>query len=323
MDNLEVNEDEVRKLQRKRTSQVLESVVVPANNCSSTGSSLSSVRDQSSEVDTPGTSLAVTPAEPLIEEDHLAQRMTDSSNKTASRSKSQVSSNGKRKRGVEDEFINADARLAQALQEDEYNEPPAPASSKRGRKPCVADSDDDPLTSSPLQVSSLLVPQKSRKHMSAAKPASYPRHPFEAGSGEVSGYSQAAGALTAKKARTTLRTSLPPRSAREAATEAMNGTRVSNVVDSEDSESSDDMSNASSFESELDSEVFQVSDDSEEAEPIDALAALPDPTPRSINTASSTAAPRQRRRAPAARTPNTYRHRRRFGVEDRVHKKAL
>ncbi|KAL9124585.1 MAG: hypothetical protein Q9217_006097 [Psora testacea] len=94
--------------------QVLKKVFVPASRCS-VGSSLSSLRDQSSEGDTPRTSLAVTPAESLPK--------TSRGPNVASMSVVQSSvSKGKRKRTAQDDLIEADGLLAQTLQKREWEE---------------------------------------------------------------------------------------------------------------------------------------------------------------------------------------------------------
>ena len=89
---------------------------------SSSGSILSSPRDQSIEYDTPGTSTVVTPAELSIE---VRKTLL----------------NSKRKRYSTDDFA-ADARLAEALQAEEYEEIENKPN-KRSRLSVVNDSDDD------------------------------------------------------------------------------------------------------------------------------------------------------------------------------------
>ena len=89
---------------------------------SSVDSVLSSTRDHSIEYDTPGTSTAVTPAEMSIE---VRKSLLGS----------------KRKRHTTDD-VDADARLAEALQAEEY-EGIKSKPNKRSRLSVVKDSDDD------------------------------------------------------------------------------------------------------------------------------------------------------------------------------------
>ena len=116
--------------------------------------SLSSARERSSGYDTPGTSLAVTPAESTIKGE-LLFRVPPKPSSTApfGRIKSRLGSSlvrGKRKRtgtmegSMEIDIVDSDARLASALQAEEYDEDAViqskPINRRRRR---VQDSEDD------------------------------------------------------------------------------------------------------------------------------------------------------------------------------------
>ena len=90
---------------------------------SSLDSVLSSTRDHSAEYDTPGTSTAATPAETSMKDVNII-------------------SAGKRKRQAMDD-VDADARLAQALQAEEYDDTHANKPIKKSRLSIVNDSDDE------------------------------------------------------------------------------------------------------------------------------------------------------------------------------------
>ncbi len=118
---------------------------------SSADSILSASRDRSTENDTPATSAVVTPAESLgkgLSSKPLGNRVR----KTLPNNNTMTTTNGKRKREAVDELLEADALLAQALQEEEYTEKQL----KRGRprrapRTSVDDSDEDSMLSDPPQ----------------------------------------------------------------------------------------------------------------------------------------------------------------------------
>lgn len=100
-----------------------------AKSHSSISSLLSSRHDQSSEYDTPGTSAVATPAESAIKvatSSRLTMRGKAVTQTRHQRTLLQSGANGKRKRGEADGFVEvtmeADALLAHALQEEEYQE---------------------------------------------------------------------------------------------------------------------------------------------------------------------------------------------------------
>ncbi|KAL9605120.1 MAG: hypothetical protein Q9219_000054 [cf. Caloplaca sp. 3 TL-2023] len=121
-----------------KVPKVLKEVVIPANRFkvhprgrnvpsrspSSIQSVLSSVRDQSSEYETPGTSAVMTPAESLGKGSGSLSTRPRASRQPPLGTEDKSKAMGKRKRdlvGTED-VLDADARLAQALQEAEYAE---------------------------------------------------------------------------------------------------------------------------------------------------------------------------------------------------------
>ena len=122
------------------SSRVAKKVVIP--NTSSVDSPLSSACDQSDENETPATSVAVTPAESLLKGKVSAQVLRNQPAKLAMRQLNKGVSTQKRKRLQEDDLLEADALLAQALQEEEYDEGPVPRAQKITRKQ-VLDSDSD------------------------------------------------------------------------------------------------------------------------------------------------------------------------------------
>lgn len=116
---------------------------LPSQSPSSTESSLSSVRDQPSEWETPGTSEAVTPAESLIKSETPTTLSKTINNKTAVNQTSLVGSQNKRKR----EVIDEDALLAQKLQLEEFqqNQPQKKTSKRRRRRFATEESEDEDL----------------------------------------------------------------------------------------------------------------------------------------------------------------------------------
>lgn len=118
----------------------LSRTVTPSQSPSSDGSALSSVRDQSSEYDTPGTSTAVTPAESLGRPTSLAGLARKTGRGNLLQKASQISVPTKRKH----EDLLEDALLARALQEEEYQvEQPIRGIANRRGATAIEDSDDD------------------------------------------------------------------------------------------------------------------------------------------------------------------------------------
>ncbi len=125
----------------KGTSQFAQSVVIPCT--SSVASPLSSLQDQSSENDTPATSLAVTPADP-IPKVGFARRMRSITSDIQPAAAFKM----KRKRIEDEDLVEADARLALALQEEEYKD--QSSVDENGQRPTATTHDsDDSLSSIP------------------------------------------------------------------------------------------------------------------------------------------------------------------------------
>ena len=127
---------------RQSARQIAESVAIPST--SSVASSLSSVRNQSSDHETPATSLAVTPAESIAKKESARCR-SNIPNKALFKS---TMSKTKRKRLEDDDLMEADARLARTLQEEEYEEQPSAIKSVRAPRRFV-DDPDELLSSAP------------------------------------------------------------------------------------------------------------------------------------------------------------------------------
>ena len=143
------DEDLESALLAKQTpsARKLKAVVIPADhtgkksgNSTTTPSTMSTrsvSRDFSIDYDTPGTSVAPTPAEHSLlrggrnRKSALAFRAND---KTASASASVAGSKRKRDEPALKFDYSGDESLAKALQQEEYGESPAPAASRRGRR---------------------------------------------------------------------------------------------------------------------------------------------------------------------------------------------
>ena len=310
-----------------KARQVLKKVVVPGNSRSSMSSSLSSVRDQSSEYDTPATSVAVTPAESLGRQDYQGRRSTKLRMNTASNIGAEESTRAKRKRTEQEALEEADARLAQVLQEAEYEERPAHSgSNKRGKRSRVEDSEDDePISSSAPPPSSTTALSRSKKNDISLKRPLSPRVAYEEDSDVASDELMGGTMPKITKFQKAPSSLLPSRAARDSAKKALKVTQIQQVLDSEDSDLSEQLSDASMFASDAASDAFEESEDSDES--VDEITdGLKNPStavagPATVPAIQSTAAPRRRRlrTAPVVRAANRNRDRRRLtGLEDRV-----
>lgn len=134
--------------------------IPPSQSPSSDGSALSSIRGQSSEYDTPGTSTAVTPAESLGRRGSLTGTFRKAGRGRPTGQLARIGVPSKRKH----EDILGDALLAQALQEEEFREDkPAP---KRRRTIAVEDSEDeDPSLTDVDDIDPLEADDQSSKKM--------------------------------------------------------------------------------------------------------------------------------------------------------------
>lgn len=270
----------------KRTSKsqpgqkVLKAVAIPANtpvtsvgarrrvpssqSPSSIESTLPSTRDHSAEYDTPATSTAATPAE-----------MSNKVSKNVSTSK-------RKRAGMN--AVDADARLAEALQAEEYEDVQTKPA-KKSRLSVVGDSNDDESVLSDLPGDDSFdddVALKSRK----PKPAG--------------------------------RASLPSRSARESAKKTITSLRIEDSEEDSMSEfselNSDDLDDQS--ESESDDEAVRTI--------ATAVATLDATMPDAEQTTTSVTAPRRRRRgapgnaAAVAERQANWRRRRIAGLNYRV-----
>ena len=242
--------------------------VLPSQSPLSTESELSSVRDQPSEWETPGTSEAVTPAESLIKSEIPTILSRTADNEAAVSQTSTAGSQNKRKRIIIDE----DALLAQKLQEEEFqqNQPQKNTSKKRRRRFAIEESEDEDLGMSDA-ISEDFTTANNEFTENNPPPA--------------------------KKGRNGGRLSLPTRAARDSARKSITREVVSEIMDtgSDDSELSEYYSEEESEN--LDSEAEE--DDLLEAQTM----LITDPTtapsdPASIPTVASSSQRRRRQGIP-------------------------
>ena len=275
--------------------QVLKKVVIPTNSRSSVGSSLSSTRDQSSEYDTPATSAVATPAVSLVKE-----------GKTRNFPKmSGISAKGKRKRIEFDDMIDADADLARMLQEKEYEEE-AQMGSRPGKasRGLIVDSedDDDGLLSDIKDSSDEMPTRRQYKSNDWVPPTSRRRvgkSTLEVSSDDEDVLPQR------KKAKTTPRTSLPSRAARESASKSLKESIFRRILDSDDSELSDLQSDV--LDSDVDSDMFEDEDEVDEDEDSESDNATMTAAPAIASANSATAPTVRRRRIVSRRGRSTHR----------------
>lgn len=322
--------------------QVVKKVVIPVNGRSSIASSLSSVRDNSSGYDTPGTSVVVTPAESLMKGERSTKHPSRISSDTFNQPEDIFK--GKRKRLEVDEFIEADALLAQRLQEQEYGEDQdvAPRLS-RTRNGSIEDSEVSLL--SDLSQENLPDPDEldmptsampNRRRIKTLPPqAAFTDVEDNRSQEESLGEDDISETSIPKKKRvkTSHRTSLPSRAARDSANKTIQERISRRVVDSEESDLSNHSDDVSLFSSDVDSDAFQDSEDAdEEADDVIAVAnSHTTAVAANISSSVPTAIPSTGRRgngrrgAPSAQATNTTRGRRSWQrrVEDRVSSKIL
>ena len=321
--------------------QVLKEVAVPLGGRSSISSSLSSVRDESSEYDTPGTSTVVTPAESLMKEG----RSIKGPSRTSSRNLTYYSeelSKGKRKRMAVDEVLEADAILARELQEQEYGKDEQVAAKPRSvRNGLIEDSEESLLSDSKGEDSVEagdstlfdLPPSKrsNRGHrkawLSQVPPTDVTGEQSQEESSNEEGISENL-MPRAKRVKTSYRNSVASRGARQSANGIIQTRNAGNVRDSEDSEMSDHSDGASLFDSDSASDAFEDSEDTdEEAEDVVGApnrhttvvaASSPSLTPTAIPATGRRGT--GRRGAPLSQAINRTRSRRSWQrrIEDRV-----
>lgn len=239
-----------KELSRPPVKQVLKGVVIPTSNRTSIDSSLSSVRDQSSEYDTPATSAVATPAESMVKERILGVPLKVSGRLDR----------GKRKRSGLDGQLEADAALARSLQEMEYDEEPKTGRRSRGaHQGFIHDSDEDVDDLS--ATSDADVPLCRRTEPDHLAPFPPPRRPHSDSLGDDDDDDPMP---RRKRVKPTLRASLPSRAARASATKSLKDIGSRRILDSDDSdlsELSDTSSDASVFASEVDSDDMEESDE--------------------------------------------------------------
>ena len=291
--------------------QVLKGVVIPTSNRTSIGSSLSSVRGQSSGYDTPVTSAVATPAESLVKERTLGVPPEVSGR----------SDRGKRKRSEADDQLEADAALARSLQEREYDkEPRFGRRSKGARQALINDSDEevDDLSATPdlftANTSDADVPLSRRTGPDRLAPFPPPRCPH---GDSLDDEDEDDPIPRRKRVKPTLRASLPSRAARASATKSLKDSSSRQILDSDDSELSelsDVSSDASVFASEVDSDDMEDSDgvgedDAEGAEE-NGLGTTAGSSTLVADATITPAGRRGRRRAPRQNNARSRQHRR-------------
>ena len=312
-----IQESSLPRATIKSTKQVMKQVVVPTNGRSSVGSTSSGL-DQLSEYDTPATSEAVTPAESLVKGVMTGRRSSSMIHSHTNTKDLERRVHGKRKRLHEEGLVASDALIAQRLQEVEYNETPV-LPTKRRRDP-IEDSEEISLSSPSSEASSSLgngklrganngLPRFSRLNTSSTKVKEEDSEDAE-------------DVPHSKRVKASHRATLPSRAARSSARKSIRTSNARQILDSEDSDMSDNLSDVSLFSSEADSEISDASEASgddtlEQAQGLDpATMAQVVPQP---------AVPvRRRRRVPRsqANTGHRIRRRERF-IEDRVREFTL
>lgn len=339
--------------EEKKTSlpeQVLKEVVIPISGRSSNASSLSSARDQSSEYDTPGTSAAVTPAGSLAKEESSFKRPSRLSSKKSSY-QAEEPFKGKRKRLEVDELLEADALLAQRLQEQEYGEDQDVAPKPRRAQSCLIEDSEESLLSDlgpehspdPDEFPKPHIPTSRRPNRGRPK-ALLP----QAASADVEGGRSLEESLDEneisetplprnKRVKTDHRTFLPSRAARDSANKSIKDRTSREILDSEDSDLYDDSGDVSLLGSDSRSDAFEDSEDAdEEADVVVVVDSRTTTGPANNSSPTSTAILATGRRAtggrgtgrrgaPSTQAANPIRGRRSWQrrVEDRVSSERL
>ena len=332
--DLDVEPLSAKEKRNQLPQQVLKKVLIPVNGPSSVASSISSVRDQSSEYDTPGTSVAVTPAESLMKEERSFKRRSRISSNVPSYLPKETFK-GKRKRLEVDELMEADAILAHKLQEQEYRkDQEVTRGPRRVRNDPIADSEESLLSDlsrdhspDPDDFPELDIhtsKRSNRRRPRALLSLSAPAEEDSLDEDETSGIPMPKN----KRVKTNHRTSLPSRAARDSANKSIKDRTSRRILDSEDSDLSDYSDDVSLFGSEIASDAFEGSEDADE-EADDVVGTADSLTTALVTNNSSsalTAIPGTgrissvRRGAPSAQATNTTRGRRSWQrrVEDRV-----
>lgn len=249
---------------------------------------------------------------------------------------------GKRKRSEGDEFMEADALLAQRLQEQEYGEDQAAAPRRRGRRNGPIEDSEDSLLSDlsrghlpdPDSFPELDMPASARpirRRIKALPPQAGPTDMEDDRSQEESldedEISETSMPMK-KRVRTSHRTSLPSRAARDSANKSIKDRLSRRVLDSEDSDLSNHSDDVSLFSSDVDFDAFEDSEDADEdAGDVNGVANSHTTVVTANNPSSApTAIPSTGRRGtgrrgvPSAQATNSTRGRRSWQrrVEDRV-----
>ena len=338
--NLDEDSVSAKRNTSRHPPQVLKEVAIPLGGRSSISSSLSSVRDESSEYETPGTSTVVTPAESLMKEGRSIKRPSRISSSILTYHPKETSK-GKRKRLVVDELLEADAILAEELQEEEYGKDGQVAAKPRpARNGLIEDSEESLLSDSTgensLEAGDSAVfdlPSSKRSNRGRRKTLlsqAPPRDVEGEGSQEESSNEEGISETLmprAKRVKTTYRNSLPSRAGRQSVNSSIQTRNSGKIRDSEDPDMSDHSDDASLFDSDIDSDAFEDSEDTdEEAEDVVGAPNRHTTVVAASNSSAPTAIPATGRRgtgrrgAPPSRAIDRTRSRRSWHrrVEDRV-----
>ncbi|KAI4139394.1 MAG: hypothetical protein LQ341_004245 [Variospora aurantia] len=232
------------------TKETLKAVAIPANETkfrgrhqgqnmpsrspSTMGSGLSSVRDLSTEYETPETSAAVTPAESLVTRPDVLSWPSGSKQGLLGVEVSR----GKRKRNLPaaDEVLVADALLAEALQDEEYAQ--EDVKPRRARTAPTVELDDSDAEMEDI----LQGPLDDDSHNELSSLSDLDIMP-----------SNKAGLSSRKRRKLSNRPSLPSRTARDKARRSINQKVTQQIQDSDESALSD----LSEFVSEVDSDDLE------------------------------------------------------------------
>lgn len=334
--DMDLDEEPLPTKPKQLPPQVLEKVVVPVKGRLSFASSLSSVYDQSSEYDTPDTSMIVTPAESVVNEERSLSRLSRTS-RTITSYQLKEPFTGKRKRLAVEELMEYDAVLAEELQKQEYSRDQEVASrTRRARDALLGDPEEDLLfdlsrerSPGPDDCPKLDISTSGRSNRRRPKALPSQSTPVDLEVGwsldellDEDDISETQLPRN-KRAKTDNRTTLPSRAARASANTSITDRTFRGVLNSEDSDLSDHSDDGSLFGSDI---VSYASEDSEDAdgEAGDVVGAVNSLTTakaaRTLTSTSSVIPGTGRRGAPSTQATNPTRGRRSWQrrIEDRV-----
>lgn len=277
--DIESDEGSLRTKPNQLPPQVLEKVVVPVKGRLSFASSLSSVLDQSSEYDTPDTSIVVTPAESVVKEEREERSLSRPSrtSRTVTSYQPKERFMGKRKRLAVEELMENDALLAEELQKQEYSGDQEVASrTRRARNALLEDPEESFLSDLSRERSpapddcpkfDISTSGRSNRRRSKALPSQITPVDLEMGWSvdellEEDDISETQLPRN-KRVKTDNRTTLPSRAARASANTSITDRTFRGVLNGEESDLSDLSDDGSLFGSDI---ISDASEDSEDAD---------------------------------------------------------